>query len=147
MHQNILFVDDEPQNITAVKDILSEALDVNIHISTTVSDAFEQIEKTVFALIVTDIFIPMGKKFQFHVGPRARKYEENMKHLGGLALLDHLEKLSPSPPILAHTACTDFALLEVLGDHVVAKVPKPAPVDVLLTSIRDIIYPKKEWFF
>ena len=147
MKQNILFVDDEPQNITAVQGILSEALDVHIHISTTVSDAFEILEKMEFSLIVTDIFIPMGKQFEYHVGPRARKYEESMKHLGGLALLDHLEKFPSTPPILAHTACTDFALLEVLGDHVVAKVPKPAPVEVLLTSIRDILYPQKEWSF
>ena len=143
----ILFVDDEPQHITAVQEILSEALDVDIHISTTVSDAFEQLERQSFVLVVTDIFIPMGKNFQHHVGPRARKYEDSMKHLGGLALLDHMEKMNPPPPILAHTACTDFALLEVLGEHVVGKVPKPAPVDVLLTIIRDIIYPKKEWSF
>jgi len=142
---NILFVDDEPHNILAVQHILTEALDVHIHISTTVSDAFEQLEKTTFALVVTDIFIPTGKRFQHFVGPRARKYEENLRHLGGLALLDHMEKMNPPPPILAHTACTDFALLEVLGDHVIGKVPKPAPVDVLLTAIRDIIYPKKSW--
>ena len=142
---NILFVDDEPDNIQAVQHILTEALDVHIHISTTVSDAFEQLETTTFALVVTDIFIPTGKRFQHFVGPRARKYEENLRHLGGLALLDHMEKMNPPPPILAHTACTDFALLEVLGDHVVGKVPKPAPVDVLLTAIRDIIYPKKSW--
>ena len=142
---NILFVDDEPHNIQAVQEILSEALDVSIHISTTVSDALAALENISFALVVTDIFIPMGKDLARFVGPRARKYEENLRHLGGLALLDHMEKMNPPPPILAHTACTDFALLEVLGDHVVGKVPKPAPVDVLLTAIRDIIYPKKSW--
>ena len=79
---NILFVDDEPHNIQAVQEILSEALDVTIHISTTVSDALERLENTSFALVITDIFIPMGKNLSRFVGPRARNCAGNASPLG-----------------------------------------------------------------
>ena len=141
----VLFVDDEPHQVQHAKEILSEALDVEILLATSVAQAIEFLEQHQFAIVVTDIFIPMGKDVHNAFGPRARKYEDSMRHLGGLALLDYLERLQPPPPILAHTACTDHALIEVLGQHVVMRLPKPAPVDVLLTAVRDIIYPKPSW--
>ena len=141
----VLFVDDEPHQVQHDKDILTEALDVEIFMATSVTQGITFIEEHRFAVIVTDIFIPMGKNLRNSFGPRARKYEDNMRHLGGLALLDYLERMQPPPPILAHTACTDHALIEILGQHVVMRLPKPAPVDVLLTAVRDIIYPKPSW--
>jgi hypothetical protein len=60
-------------------------------------------------------------------------------HLGGLVLLDELDRVEPAPRVLAHTACTDYALLEVLGDRVTAQVPKPAPVDVLLRAVMEAL--------
>ena len=142
---NVLFVDDEPHQVLHAKEILSDALDVDILLATSVAQAINLLEEESFALVVTDIFIPMGKNFRGSFGPRAKKYEDNMRHLGGLALLDYLERMQPPPPILAHTACTDHALIEVLGQHVIMRLPKPAPVDVLLTAVRDIIYPKPSW--
>ena len=41
--------------------------------------------------------------------------------------------------VLAHTACTDWALVEILGEQVHAQVPKPAPVDVLLRAIIEAL--------
>ena len=59
-----------------------------------------------------------------------------MRHLGGLAILDFVERMPVKPRILAHTACTDYALIEVLGDVVHDRIPKPAPVDILLKEIQ-----------
>jgi hypothetical protein len=56
-----------------------------------------------------------------------------------VVLLDELDRVNPAPKILAHTACTDFALLEVLGERVTARVPKPAPVDVLLRAVLEAL--------
>ena len=140
----ILFIDDEPHNISAVLDILKELEEHTIFVCTTVKDALITIEQHQIDLVVTDIFIPMGNNIREVLGPRARKYEDNLRHLGGLIILDELEKRSPIPTILAHTACTDFALIDVLGSHITERVPKPAPVDVLLKAILDALKPEDD---
>ena len=53
--------------------------------------------------------------------------------------LDELDRVVPQPKVLAHTACTDMALVEILGSCVHARVPKPAPVDVLLRAVIDAL--------
>ncbi|MBO85459.1 MAG: hypothetical protein CL927_08880, partial [Deltaproteobacteria bacterium] len=90
-------------------------------------------------LVVTDIFIPLGATPGGPLGPRARKYKETVRHLGGLVLLDELERVKNPPIVLAHTACTDFELIEVLGDRVEARIPKPAPPDVMLGAILEAL--------
>lgn len=142
--KRILFVDDEPENISAVADILTES-DIEIRTVTTVQSAVQLLHEEIFDVIVTDIFIPLGQAPEEILGPRARRYSDNLRHLGGLALLDELERIDNPPTILAHTACTDYALIEVLGEHVHERVPKPAPVDVLLQAILRALYPPKQW--
>jgi DNA-binding NarL/FixJ family response regulator len=88
-------------------------------------------------IVITDIFIPLGVRPRELLGPRARRYAENLVHLGGLLLLDELDRVDPPPKVLAYTACTDFELLQVLGDRVTARVPKPCPADVLLQAVMD----------
>ena len=144
--KRILFVDDEPANITAVSEILQEA-EMEVQTVTTVQAAVQALHQTHFDVIVADIFIPMGQKPEQTLGPRARRYAENLRHLGGLALLDELERMDNPPTILAHTACTDYALIEVLGDHVEERVPKPSPVDVLLQAIMRALSPERHWGF
>lgn len=141
----LLFIDDEPKYVESVTGILKESLDVEIVLVQTVRQAIHELSETKFDLVVTDIFIPLGKNVREYVGPRARKYEENLKHLGGLAVLDFLDKMTSPPKILAHTACTDYALLEVLGEHVIGSVPKPAPVEVLLREIIQALKPPRNW--
>ena len=137
----ILFIDDEPHNISAALNILRELDEHKLFVSTTVKDALIVIEQEAIDLVITDIFIPMGSNIRELLGPRSRKYEDNLRHLGGLVILDELEKRNPIPTILAHTACTDFALLDVLGSHISVRIPKPAPVDVLLRAILDALKP------
>ena len=144
--KRILFVDDEPSNITAVSQILQEA-EMDVKTVTTVQAAVEALHQSRFDVIVTDIFIPMGQKPEQIMGPRARRYADNLRHLGGLALLDELERMDNPPIILAHTACTDYAMIEILGDHVEERVPKPAPVDVLLQAIMRALSPERRWGF
>ena len=59
--------------------------------------------------------------------------------LGGLVLLDELQRLNPQPTVLAHTACVDFELLELMKEVVAQRVPKPAPVDVLLRAVLEAL--------
>ena len=73
------------------------------------------------------------------LGPRARRYEQDLEHLGGLVLLDELQRLTPCPTVLAHTACVDFELLELMKEVVSQRVPKPAPVDVLLRAVLEAL--------
>ena len=142
--KRILFVDDEPDNISAVSAILKES-NMDVTTVTTVQSAVQALHDCAYDVIVTDIFIPMGQTPEQILGPRARRYADNLRHLGGLALLDELERIDSPPIILAHTACTDYALIEILGDHVHERVPKPAPVDVLLQAILRALQPPTKW--
>lgn len=135
----ILFIDDEPEHVTLIGEILRDALGAEVRVVGSVEAAVEALHAHAYAVVVTDIFIPLGQAPRQALGPRARRYRENLQHLGGLVLLDELDRVEPAPKILAHTACTDFALLEVLGERVHARVPKPAPVDVLLRAILDAL--------
>ncbi len=135
----ILFVDDDPQHIDVVQRTVAEALDADVKVVSTVEDAVAALHTTSFDLVVTDIFIPLGDQPRDAMGPRSRKYEDTVQHLGGLVLLDELDRVVPVPKVLAHTACTDMALVEILGSCVHARVPKPAPVDVLLRAVIEAL--------
>ena len=131
----ILFVDDEREHVETVSKVIEEALDADVQIVHTVRDAVAELHRSPCDLVVMDIFIPMGQAAVDILGPRARRYEQDLEHLGGLVLLDELQRLGVRPTVLAHTACTDFELLELMKEVVEDRVPKPAPVDVLLRSV------------
>ncbi|MFN7146628.1 MAG: hypothetical protein ACK4YP_22835, partial [Myxococcota bacterium] len=73
------------------------------------------------------------------LGPRARRYAEQVEHLGGLVLLDELDRVDHAPILLAHTACNDPILIELLGERVAARVRKPAPTEVLLNAVLEAL--------
>jgi CheY-like chemotaxis protein len=135
----ILFVDDDPQHVDVVQRTVAEALDAEVWVVSSVEEAVAALHEHAFDLVVTDIFIPLGTKPRVSMGPRSRKYEDTVQHLGGLVLLDELDRVVPAPKVLAHTACTDTALIEILGSCVSARVPKPAPVDVLLRAVIEAL--------
>ena len=135
----ILFIDDDPEHVELVSRTVEDALGAEVVVVYSVESAVTQLHSKPFDLVVTDIFIPLGRKPREAIGPRARRYAENLVHLGGLVLLDELDRVNPPPKVLAHTACTDFALLEVLGERVTTRVPKPAPVDVLLRAVLEAL--------
>lgn len=135
----ILIVDDEPQHVRALADLLRAALDAEVRVVTTVVDAVTALHENAYDVVVTDIFIPLGDTPRDRLGPRARKYTEGLRHLGGLVLLDELDRVQPPPKVLAHTACTDFELIEVLGEQVHARVPKPAAAEVLLRAVIEAL--------
>jgi DNA-binding NarL/FixJ family response regulator len=135
----ILFVDDEPGHVDVVQRTVAEALDAEVVVADSVEAAVRSLHESTFDLVVTDIFIPLGSKPRDTMGPRSRRYEETVQHLGGLVLLDELDRVDPRPKVLAHTACTDMALIEILGDCVSGRVPKPAPVDVLLRAVLEAL--------
>lgn len=133
----LLFVDDDPDHVDVVTRTLRDALDAEVVVVASVEDALSALEGEPFDLVVADIFIPLGARLALRLGPRSRQYEETLRHLGGLLLLDELDRLPHPPPVLAHTACTDFELIEIFGERVVGRVPKPAPVEVLLRAVLE----------
>ena len=133
----LLFVDDEISNIEMAVSILRMSLpEAIIDTTETVEETIEYLSNHKYDLMIMDIFIPMGKDSVRTLGPRARKYRENMRHLGGLVILDYVEHMLHKPRILAHTACTDYALIEVLGEVVYDRIPKPTSVEILLSEIQ-----------
>ena len=135
----ILIVDDDPQHVRALAQLLRAALDAHVDLVDSVADAVEHLHTHTYDVVVTDIFIPLGDAPRDRLGPRARRYAEGLRHLGGLVLLDELDRVEPAPKVLAHTACTDFELIEVMGERVDARVPKPAAAEVLLRAVIEAL--------
>ena len=135
----ILFVDDETEHVDTVARVIKDALDAEVIVVSSVSDAVAALHESPCDVMVMDIFIPLGQAADAVLGPRARRYKEDLDHLGGLVLLDELQRLDSCPKVLAHTACTDFELLELMKEVVCERVPKPAPVDVLLRSVLEAL--------
>ena len=140
----ILFVDDDPENVEIAAEILGESLEVPVKIAESVEDAVELLHTEPWAAVIMDLFIPLGDHPHRVLGPRARKYQEHVEHLGGLVLLEELERLPQRPIVVSHTACTDHVLLELFGDVVERRIPKPAPLDTLLQNLMEVLAPLQE---
>ena len=133
----LLFIDDEPYNLEMVIEILEEIRpDCRIHVTENAHDSIEWLSQHTPDLIIMDIFLPLGERIQDSLGKRAKEYDDTLRHLGGLAILDFLEKQGSPSKVLTHTACTDFALLELLGEIVHDRIPKPAALEVLLEAVQ-----------
>jgi CheY-like chemotaxis protein len=135
----ILFVDDELENIDLASEILREVCGGPVEAVTTVEQAVARLHDRPWALLVMDLFIPLGTHPHRVLGPRARQYQAQVEHLGGLVLLEEIERLREPPLVVSHTACTDHVLLELFGTRVVRRIPKPAPLDTLLKDIMDVL--------
>ncbi|MCB9793227.1 MAG: hypothetical protein H6741_10915 [Alphaproteobacteria bacterium] len=137
----ILFVDDEPENIDFVSGLLAEVLGAEVDVARSVAEAVEALHSHAepYTLVVTDVFIPMGEEAREALGPRARRVQRDIAHLGGLALLDEIDRLDDPPKVLVNTACNEYAMVEALEEHGVNRVPKPAPVDVLLRAVLELL--------
>jgi CheY-like chemotaxis protein len=139
MTGGILFVDDEVENVELVAEIIEEALGVRVDVVDSVEKAVERLVTSHWDLVVMDLFIPLGDHPHRVLGPRARRYQEQVDHLGGLVLLEEIDRLTTQPRVVSHTACTDHVLLELFGDRVERRIPKPAPLDTLLGNLMEIL--------
>lgn len=137
----VLFVDDEPHEVRIVSRVLADALGTPVGVAGTVADAVRMLHERPWLCVVMDVFVPLGDHPHRVLGPRARRWQQQVEHLGGLVLLEEIERLERPPLVLCHTACTDHVLLEIFDGRVEGRLPKPAPVDVLLDRLRDLLAP------
>ena len=137
--EGLLFVDDEVDNVSLAAEILAEALEVPVKVVDSVEQAVEELHDTPWRAVIMDLFIPLGDHPQRILGPRARRYQDNVEHLGGLVLLEEIDRLDHPPIVISHTACTDHVLLELFGDRVARRIPKPAPMDTLLQNVMEVL--------
>lgn len=135
----VLFVDDEVDNVEITARILAESLDIEVLVAPSVEEAVRLLHERPVRIVVMDLFIPLGDDPKRVLGPRARRYEEHVEHLGGLVLLEEIERLPTPPLVVSHTACTDAVLHDLFGDQVIRRIPKPAPVDTLLTELVELL--------
>ena len=140
----VLFVDDDIENVELAAEILGEALSERVLVVDSVEAAVEHLHERSWRAVVMDLFIPLGDHPHRVLGPRARRYQEHVEHLGGLVLLEELDRLADRPVVVSHTACTDHVLLELFGDRVARRIPKPAPLDTLLRILLEVIRPEDE---
>ena len=138
----VLFVDDELENVELIAEILAEALEMPVVVEETVEGAVARLHENEFTAVVMDLFIPLGDHPHRVLGSRARRYQAQVDHLGGLVLLEEIDRLEKRPIVMSHTACTDHVLLEIFGDRVARKIPKPAPLDTLLRNVIEVIRPE-----
>lgn len=131
----ILFVDDDRENVAICAEILAETSGRPVHVVETVEDAVEELHHGHWSLVVMDLFIPLGEHPHRMLGRHARRFQEHVDHLGGLVLLEEIERMTKKPVVVSHTACTDHVLLDLFGDRVAARIPKPAPLDTLLHDV------------
>jgi CheY-like chemotaxis protein len=136
----VLFVDDELDNVELIAEILGESLDMPVIVEETVEAAVARLHEQELTAVVMDLFIPLGDHPDRVLGPRARRYQDQVDHLGGLVLLEEIERLERRPIVMSHTACTDHVLLEIFGDRVARRIPKPAPLDMLLRNVIEVIH-------
>ena len=135
--RGLLFVDDEPENVALAAEILGESLETEVVVVETVERAVELLQERAWRAVIMDLFIPLGDHAHRILGPRARKYQENVEHLGGLVLLEEIDRLASPPLVISHTACTDAVLHELFEDRVARMIPKPAPLDTLLGILME----------
>lgn len=135
----ILVVDDEPDNVELHASILRSSLGVEVVVTQTVEEAVAHLHARPWMLVIMDLFIPLGEHPQRVLGPRARRYQEQVEHLGGLILLEEIERMAHPPIVVSHTACTDSVLHDLFGDRVARQIPKPAPYEALLTGVLDVL--------
>lgn len=135
----VLFVDDDTENVELVAEIVRDATGRPVEVVNSVERAVELLHERPWALVVMDLFIPLGTHPDRVLGPRARRYQEHVEHLGGLVLLEEIERLSAPPQVVSHTACTDHVLLELFGTVVKRRIPKPAPLDTVLHNLLEVL--------
>jgi CheY-like chemotaxis protein len=135
----ILFVDDDRENVAVCAEILAETSGRPVEVVETVEDAMERLHHGTWSLVVMDLFIPLGEHPHRMLGRAARRFQEHVDHLGGLVLLEEIEKLPRRPVVLSHTACTDHVLLALFGDRVAGRIPKPAPLDTVLHDVLEAV--------
>jgi CheY-like chemotaxis protein len=139
MRGGVLFVDDDVENVELAAEIVAEASSRAVRVVSSVEAAVELLHEQPWALVVMDLFIPLGAHPHRVLGPRARRYQEHVEHLGGLVLLEEIDRLQLPPRVVSHTACTDHVLLDLFGDRVARRIPKPAPLDTLLQNLMEVL--------
>ncbi len=92
-----------------------------------------------FDLVIMDVFIPIGENAEDTLGTRAKMYEGEYQHLGGLELLDFFSRMDNKPKILLHTACFDYNVISLFTEFVDDRLRKPASIDVFIDSVKEAL--------
>lgn len=89
---NILFIDDSPEIYNVAFSVLQSTHDnLNIYLSSNVRSTIRLLCDIEFDLVIMDVFIPIGENAEDTLGTRAKMYEGEYQHLGGLELLDFFQ--------------------------------------------------------
>jgi CheY-like chemotaxis protein len=137
----ILFIDDNPDQFRMILDTLEFIIDdLDIEYSNSVSDAIKKMCEKEYDVVIMDIFLPLGTNSQSIVGPKNKLYKDlDASHLGGLEVLDFLEKMQDHPKVLMHTASLDSMLIEMFSDISEYRIPKPCPPEVFISKVSEAL--------
>ncbi|MCK6503800.1 hypothetical protein L6R53_10440 [Myxococcota bacterium] len=135
----LLFVDDEAAHAQVVTGLLRTVLDAEVCFAASVQQALEQVQSGPVDLVIMDLFMPLGEHPTHVLGPRARRFEAHLDHLGGLWLLDELDRLRDPPRVLLHTASGEQALLDACGGRCQGRLCKPASAEHMLQAVLEAL--------
>ena len=137
---NILFIDDSPEIYNVAFSILQATQnDMNVYLSSNVRSTIRLLCDVKFDLIILDVYIPIGEGAEDTLGSRAKMYEGEFQHLGGLELIDFLDKMENRPKVLMHTACFDYDIISMFNPIVDDRIPKPASIDVFIKAVIEAL--------
>ena len=137
---NILFIDDSPEIYNVAFSILQATQnDMNVYLSSNVRSTIRLLCDVKFDLIILDVYIPIGEGAEDTLGGRAKMYEGEFQHLGGLELIDFLNKMEDKPKVLMHTACFDYDIISMFNPIVDDRIPKPASIDVFIKAVIEAL--------
>jgi|TARA_R110002012_G_C11252242_1_gene566888 CheY-like chemotaxis protein len=137
---NILFIDDSPEIYNVAFSVLQSTHDnLNIYLSSNVRSTIRLLCDIEFDLVIMDVFIPIGENAEDTLGTRAKMYEGEYQHLGGLELLDFFSRMDNKPKILLHTACFDYNVISLFTEFVDDRLRKPASIDVFIDSVKEAL--------
>lgn len=135
----ILFVDDEPAHAEVVVGLLRTVLDARTDVVGDVQGALHALGQQRYDLLITDLFLPVGAELLRALGPRGRRFQEHIDHLGGLLLLDELDRRNTDAVVLLYTAATERPLLESCGDRIHGRIPKPSGAETILRAVLEAL--------
>ena len=133
---NILFIDDSPEMYNIAFSVLQSTFgNINIYLSSSVRSTVRLLCDIEFDIVIMDVFIPIGDGAEDTLGSRAKIYEGEYQHLGGLELVDFLQKMKKKPTVLLHTACYDYNIVSLFSEVVDDRIRKPAPLEVFIDAV------------
>ena len=126
--RRILFIDDEPFEMSSIRDALEFDDRYEIRFAVTGDEAFEAISDGDFDVVILDIMMPAEK---------GKEVPENSRKTG-LRIAEALREAFPAIPIICLSVVNDRQVKKRMRDLDIIYIEKPALPSVVLSEVESI---------